>query len=97
MKLANTALLTLPSLVLANPVITNHAFLYERAAATPTVPETTPTGSACKGATSTATVSPAQLAAAVAPCVGVQPAGTNFTRNDVVEGMRLYLMCLDYT
>ena len=47
------AFLALPALALANPILTEHAQLYERA--TPTVPQQIPTGSVCQGATSTAT------------------------------------------
>ncbi|KAI9708040.1 MAG: hypothetical protein M1820_004244 [Bogoriella megaspora] len=85
------ALLTLSAPVfvaaLANPAITpaavaDYQALEERAGTTPT-----PTGTACTATTSPAPVSPSLIAQAVAGCVGVLPAGTNDTRNDIVNGV----------
>ncbi|KAL9097476.1 MAG: hypothetical protein Q9165_000372 [Trypethelium subeluteriae] len=80
--------LTLSSLsiaALANPAVTpaavaDHRAIQERAGTTPT-----PTGTACTATTSPAPVNPTTLAAAVAGCVGIQLAGTNDTRNDIVN------------
>lgn len=78
----------LSALALANP-LTERAALYGRATVTPgKVPETTPTGTVCT-ATNVApiAISPTLVAEAVAGCVGVEPAGTNDTRNDIVDGI----------
>jgi hypothetical protein len=81
---------SLVSIIQANP-LTLAAELQQRAAAvTPgVVPETTPTGSACTAtATTGATAVPtAELALAVAGCVGVEPQGSNPTRNDILDGI----------
>ena len=76
------------ALALANPVVTPAAVadhvqnLEERAGTTPT-----PTGTACLATTSPAPVNPTLIAEAVAGCVGVLPAGTDDTRNDIVNGV----------
>ncbi|KAI9653225.1 MAG: hypothetical protein M1821_007656 [Bathelium mastoideum] len=87
MKLHTFLTLSASSIVaLANPTVTpapvaEHQAIQERAGTTPT-----PTGSACTG-TSTESINPTTLASAVAGCVGIQPAGTNDTRNDILNGI----------
>lgn len=81
MKLHMT--LALPVLAAANPV--PNPTIEERQS--PVVPVQLPTGTACQGIPQTNPVTPTQLALAVAPCIGVQPNGTDFTRNDVVNGV----------
>ena len=73
--------------VQSNPVVTPaavapHRVLEERAGTTPT-----PTGTACTGTATAVAISPTLLAEAVAGCVGIEPAGTNDTRNDIVNGI----------
>ena len=79
------AALSLPILALANPVFLPSRTLEERQ--NPAVPVQIPTGTACQGVPAASPVTDAQLAAAVAPCIGVQAAGSDFTRNDVVNGV----------
>ena len=77
-----------PALALAN-AIPDHAFLYERAPA-PAVPESTPTGPACKSPNgspvpSATAPSASEIASAVAGCQGVSAVGV--TSNDIVNGI----------
>ena len=81
MKLSATFIL--PALALANPVPSPTL----EGRQSPVVPVQIPTGTACQGVPPATTITPAQLAAAVAPCIGVQPSGSDFTRNDVVNGV----------
>lgn len=78
----------LPALALANP-LTEYAGLYERASVVAgKVPETTPTGTACTATTApTSTITPTELELAVAGCTGIMPAGTDDTRNDILNGI----------
>ena len=73
----------LPAVALASPVAS--PTLEERQS--PAVPVQLPTGTPCQGIPQQNPVTAAQLAAAVAPCIGVQPNGSDFTRNDVVNGV----------
>ncbi|KAK3713764.1 hypothetical protein LTR37_008250 [Vermiconidia calcicola] len=78
-------LLALPVLAFASPVADR---ALEARDAIPTVPQQIPTGSACAGVPAATTVSPAEVSAAVAPCIGVQPRGSGqTTRNDIVDGI----------
>ncbi|KAK5685821.1 hypothetical protein LTS10_001934 [Elasticomyces elasticus] len=52
-----------------------------------TVPQATPTGSACKTKASSTPISPLVLESAVAECGNLKATGTNDTRNDILNGI----------
>lgn len=84
-------LFMLPAAVLTNPLI-DHAVLYKRATgATVTIPQATPTGTACTSTGSSGSggfnIPNSEFEKATAGCTGVQAFGTNFTRNEILDGI----------